>query len=248
MGRFQYFTSIVLILSMNSVGYLLYGLGYLLLYPRVKCFKDGMELTDPKDIKFMCQPQYFCNAQNGVIFETVTENQFSLDNWMVKYDMVCASPLMISSFSMVYFLGWTFGSLFLPQWSDLKGRRLPMILINVVNILCLIIIALLPGGSEKEAYPLIGLFFVLGIFTAGRTTVGYCYMCEMIPQKYQVTVGSLFNVSEAFIYIYLTVYYMHYKNWEPTLWFAIGMLVLMTLGLVIIPESPKWLYSQGRYT
>lgn len=89
---------------------------------------------------------------------------------------------------------------------------------------------------------------ILGLSSAGRVAIGFCYMMEFQPLSYQSAISSIWNVSEGLVYIWLTIYYKYIsKDWY---WTAIVPTVVNTLvlvALVFLPESPKWLYDQQRY-
>lgn len=57
--------------------------------------------------------------------------------------------------------------------------------------------------------------------------------------------GTVWNMNEGMVYIYLTIYYRYIsKNWIPTLIFAISLQSLTILLIVLwVPESPRWLYN-----
>ena len=59
-------------------------------------------------------PSYFCNDSNNITWFKDSDDQFSLNNWIDRFELTCASPFIISSFSMFNFMGWALGSLFVP--------------------------------------------------------------------------------------------------------------------------------------
>ena len=94
-----------------------------------------------------------------------------------------------------------------------------------------------------------GTFFTHGLASSVRALVGFCIMCDFAPDKNHSMIGGVWNVMEGIIYIYLTIYYSSIsKNW---VWPEVFSLVLTVVTGTIIafwmPESPKWLYKQGRY-
>lgn len=99
-------------------------------------------------------------------------------------------------------------------------------------------------------YVIIVLMFVAGFLSGGRMTVGYCFMVEMAPEKYAGMMGTVWDVSESVVYIILTVYFRYInKNWHYIIAFAtILNFIAITLIVCFIPESPKWLYDQKKYS
>ena len=107
-------------LSINSTGWLAYGLPYLLLYPEFAC--EGIEKGSAEYYE-KCVPSYFCGEHAEISWEIVEDSTHTLDNWMSKYDLTCESPYLISSFGMSFFFGFFLGSFFLPSMSDKMGRK-----------------------------------------------------------------------------------------------------------------------------
>lgn len=47
----------------------------------------------------------------------------TLDNWIRKFNLDCASESVIGSFGMLFFFGFSIGSLFVARLSDKYGRK-----------------------------------------------------------------------------------------------------------------------------
>jgi len=104
---------------MNTSGWLIYCQSYLLLLPKFSC----QGIIDPsKEYDDKCVPEYFCK-HNEIKWSIVEDDQYTLDNWMKKYALYCASDLTISAIGMAYFSGFAVGAAFLPGLSDVYGRK-----------------------------------------------------------------------------------------------------------------------------
>jgi Na+/melibiose symporter-like transporter len=92
-------------------------------------------------------------------------------------------------------------------------------------------------------------FFVNGVSSAVRVSIGYCYFSEFAPKAKSDLMGTLWCVSDGSIYIWLTLYYRFIsKDWKWTVAVAFVFELISFLGTwAILPESPQWLYSQKRY-
>jgi len=71
----------------------------------------------------LCKPSKFCDVNNKISYEVDENADYSLQNWIHDFDLVCASSLTISSFASLFFMGFAFGSLFIPKLSDKYGRK-----------------------------------------------------------------------------------------------------------------------------
>jgi len=130
-------------LLINSGGWAVYIIAYLLLYPTFKCegIPDGSE-----EYKEKCVPNYFCEAENNIDWSIVEEDALTLHNWMRQWDLYCASKFTIGMFAMSFFLGFTIGSIIVPGLSDKGGRKNWSIYSFTVHAACGIGIMLLPAS------------------------------------------------------------------------------------------------------
>ena len=113
-----------MLLSINTNGWLIYGLSYLLLYPKYNCtYPDGSEIPDDSDdyISY-CNPQFFC-ANDAYGWSIDWNDHNSLHNLTDKFNLNCASKLTISSLGMLFFGGFAAGSPFIPRMADVYGRK-----------------------------------------------------------------------------------------------------------------------------
>ena len=118
---------------MNAQGWLIYNLAYLTLYPKYDCWdKDGEIIPDDSDDYVnKCRPEYFCQEQNGIRWDVDWSNDKSIENWISKFGLNCASGLTISSFGMLYFSGFAVGSTFWPRQADFMGRK-PFVILTLL--------------------------------------------------------------------------------------------------------------------
>lgn len=244
-GAFQVLSALLIMTTLNTNGYIIYQFAYLLLYPEVTCFDKISKAPVEGD---ECKPDYFCVADHNVGYEIIEDSELTLTNWITDFDLLCASKFTISSFAMAFFTGFALGSFFLPQQADVHGRKKPFFLCMAVQLVALLVVIFVPYHKQSSVTILQVCMLVLGLSSAGRVAIGFCYMQEFQPLSYQSAISSIWNVSEGAVYIYLTIYYKYIdKDWY---WTAVVPTVVNTLvlfALVYLPESPKWLYDQKRY-
>lgn len=135
-GKFQIFAFSAICMCLSSGGYLIYHLEYLLLQPEYDC-----------NVEEECKPEVFCKYED---FEPTVnwKSQTSLHNWVEKFDLKCANELLISSFGMTFFAGWTIGSFFVPQMGDKYGRKKVFIYCMIMSAFLLIASLVLPSGRN----------------------------------------------------------------------------------------------------
>jgi MFS family permease len=141
------------------------------------------------------------------------------------------------------FLGWTFASLFVPRISDLKGRRTILIITWAVNWLVVLGLAL-----SKSLPFTFGLMFVLGMVSCSRCAVGFCMLMEFHPPAQQKILSALFQAGSGFAMITASIIAITTRK---TVYISIFMLIVNMITLialiVLIPESPKFLFANKRY-
>lgn len=194
-----------------------------------------------------CKPAYFCSNRD-IKYEILQNDELTLNNWVQDFDLVCDSHLAISFYSMSWIIGFLVGFFILPYFQDNYGRKYVYTISIFIIEIIMIIITFLPRKNSTK-WTLYLLIFITGLFSCARFTTGYNYLTEMWPAKNLSTVSSLNNVLEGLIIISISTYYMTVsKDWEPILYYAATTgLIAMTLNCVFLPESPKWLYSKGKY-
>ena len=89
------------------------------MYPEFTC--PDFDLGS-KEYYEKCNPEHFC-VHAEIEWYPNYESEHTLNNWMMNWDLICESSYLINSFGMSFFLGYVFGSFFLPTMSDKFGRR-----------------------------------------------------------------------------------------------------------------------------
>lgn len=159
-GLFQLIIYLLFVVSLNTQGVINYNYTYLLLYPKFECYntETGLALSYEEQSE-KCQPHHFCEAENGIGYTIDYEDEITLSNWIEKFDLICAGKFIISSFAMFYFMGFCSGSMLIPRMGDLYGRKKIFCASLFLQLMTLVSILLVPGGSSKNAY-----FVVLALF------------------------------------------------------------------------------------
>jgi len=142
----------------------------------------------------LCKPAKFCDAKNNIAWRIDPSDEISLENWIVKYDLVCANPFLISLFGMMFFTGFTVGSLFIPNLSDKYGRKWFFVASILVQALTNVVIFMLPGQERRYVHMIIALMFVHGICSSCRITIGFCMQSDFSPTAYNSAISSFWNI------------------------------------------------------
>ena len=169
-----------------------------------------------------CIPDYFCNKENIDLFDKwtyVKDSSISLNNWMLKYDLICADYTIISSFGMAYYAGFALSNLIIPPMSDKRGRKNWYLGSQLIQTLSTLGIALMPGNPEAKHYAIpiiVAMFFIQGCTRSGTQLIGYCMMLDSAPESTHSWITGIWSFSEGWAYVSLTLYYKYIS--KDTIW------------------------------
>jgi len=73
-------------------------------------------------------------------------------------------------------------------------------------------------------------------------------MQEVTPGKYRVWAGTAAQFMDSFTEVIISLYYMYIsRNWIYLQYYCTFITILCVICLSIVPDSPKYLYSKGRF-
>jgi len=154
-----------------------------------------------------------------------------------------AEPYLIGLAGSSAFAGWTVACLIIPRLGDLYGRKWPVSISLLIATVTHILIVM----SENWSWTVF-LFFIFGGCCAGRYSTAFVYMTELLPKKDQDIFGSLVQCLDAGTFIIIPLYFRFIsKEWLPLQLFVIACALVSQVALLFIPESPKYLYSKGKF-
>ena len=240
-GRFQYLAYAVIGMALNSTSYWAYPLGYFIQQPKYDCdFTAGV--SEAESLK-LCTAQYICDKDPRITNWSIDwESDKSLENWQGKLDLMCAPTWKVGMLGTCLFVGWASTLLWVPSFGDKYGRK------NIFAVsmsLNLIMYSVMMWTTSLDVM-LISVFFQ-GALNSVRVNIGYLYLLEMMPKHLQTTVGSIWGMSDAAIYLLATLYF-----WKVSKeWFYFAMIgyflnVFTAIGAWFLPESPRYLLNMGK--
>ena len=160
------------------------------------------------------------------------------------------SPMAEGLVTSTLLLGAAFGALFAGRLSDTYGRRKTIMGLAIIFAVATI------GCSIS---PTIGLLVlsrtVLGLAVGGASVIVPVYLAEMSPAAQRgriVTQNELMIVTGQFLaFTFNAVLGNMFPEanhiWRYMLVIATLPAVVLWFGMLVLPESPRWLASAGRY-
>ncbi|TXR51620.1 sugar porter family MFS transporter [Quadrisphaera setariae] len=144
--------------------------------------------------------------------------------------------------------GAALGALFAGRIADRIGRRTTLLICGVVFLVGALGCALAPGFGV-----LVASRFVLGLGVGAAAVICPVYLAEMAPAEKRariVTINELMIVSGQLLAFAINAVIGalvdHPGNWRVMLGVAAVPAVGLLLGMVVLPESPRWLALRGR--
>lgn len=142
----------------------------------------------------------------------------------------------------LFFLGFAISSAIVPPLGDKYGRKWTFILSMLVQTICYFVVFF-----SKNIYLTIVFYFIVGLCSGGVVVVSTIYMNEFMPVKAQTFVTTALNCMDASIMITQSIYYSFNRDWYPLHVFGLIYQCIMLLAALVIPESPKFMYTNKRF-
>ncbi|KAK2176140.1 hypothetical protein NP493_680g00020 [Ridgeia piscesae] len=156
-------------------------------------------------------------------------------------DLVCDRAWMVSLIQTIYMTGFLSGCIGFGQLSDRIGRKKTL----VISLACETVFA--TAGIFACNYVLCVVFrFLVGAAAAGAFTTIFVFSMEIIGPKYRVSTGIMVQLWFAVGLMILPLAAYFVRDHVHLQWLMAMTPVLMVIYAFFIPESPRWLVSQGR--
>ena len=89
--------------------------------------------------------------------------------------------------------------------------------------------------------------FLLGCLSSIRIMIGYNYLVELMPKRYQTLTGTCWCLLEAFIPFMCALYFWQVsKEWLYVFLVGYAMQLFGLVAVFVLPESPNLSLEMGR--
>lgn len=172
------------------------------------------------------------------------EHSGTIDNWVTKLDLVCASDTKIMMISTALFAGWFFGVIVVPRLADTYGRT-PFI--KYGSLLQLIAYTMVLTASSYSM--LICAMSMLGLLSSIRVQVCLVYLSEHLKRDVWNVVILASSLFEAAIQVSVTLYFKYGS--KDIFWFLLTAYCVHAVGSLGVHlyfvESPKFLVESSQH-
>lgn len=145
--------------------------------------------------------------------------------------------------------GAALGALLGGRIADALGRRRAILIIAVIFILGTVTCSLAPDRTALSVFR-----FILGLAVGGASVVVPTYLAEIAPAERRgrtITLNELMIVSGQLLAFAINAAIGaslgdHFGIWRWMLAVAVVPALVLFVGMLFMPQSPRWLVSKGR--
>ncbi|XP_053604866.1 organic cation transporter protein isoform X3 [Plodia interpunctella] len=256
-GRYQCFQFILHILSALTAGMHMLSLVTVAAVPDHRCAVPGVDTANYTEL---WNSSFILNAiplnehgkldeckiygDNQTVEECISwiyDTQYYTSSRGIEWDFVCSRRWMGAATQTAYMFGVVVGSLVIGRLSDKFGRKTAFVWAGLLQLLFGVSVAFI-----TEYYTLIIFRFMYGIFGSGSYIAGYVLAMEIVGPSKRTICGVIFQIMYAVGIMLLAAWgYLIDNRFYLQIVYALHAVILLPHWL-IMDESPRWLWAQGR--
>ncbi|KAL7630040.1 UNVERIFIED_CONTAM: hypothetical protein RMT77_019833 [Armadillidium vulgare] len=160
---------------------------------------------------------------------------------VTEWDLVCNDKWLMSSIQSTFMLGILTGAIVFTIISDKLGRRLSILICNVLFLFTSVAAAFVNSLSM-----FLILRFIVAACGQGLTLVTYVLLMECLSLKGRPVIGGLKHTFFGMGYLLLIFCSYFFRDWRVLqLTISVPSIILIT-HFWILPESPRWIFLKGK--
>ncbi|MCJ8736551.1 hypothetical protein PDJAM_G00013680 [Pangasius djambal] len=180
-------------------------------------------------------------TQNGGDFTQTVTFKKDVSSIVTEWHLVRQEAYKVSLAGSLFFVGVLVGNVLFGPLSDKIGRK-PIFLITLFFE-----IVFAYGSALAPSYELFALSrLMVGLMNGGMALICFILSQEYVGKAYWALTGTIANMTFAVGIALFALLGYYVRSWRNLAMAANCPGVLLFLFCIMLPESPRWLYSQGR--
>ncbi|KAF7253519.1 Solute carrier family 22 member 2 [Varanus komodoensis] len=174
-------------------------------------------------------------CQDGWLYDS------SVQSIVSEFDLVCEYSWKLDVFQACVNAGFFIGSVYIGYIADRFGRKASLLINTLVTSIAGVLVSIAPNYLWSVIFR-----FIQGLVSKGSWTAGYILITEIVGPAYRRTVAILYQAAFAVGLLALDALAYAIPHWR---WLQLTITLPMFLFMLYywcLPESPRWLISQGQ--
>ena len=180
----------------------------------------------------LCNRTEYCSNK----YETYIDYSQSINNWALKYDLLCEKSIFMKYLTSLIFLMTIVSALVMSIFTDKIGRIYTFQIESIGNLIAFLLL-----------YYETSLFFIFGGVILNMLFSHIYYVCllyiyEYFPKKYFIILMTIHHLSYGVIGLLATLYSDRFKEIKSFLMIMIIISIIsVAYSFNLLTESPDWL-------
>ncbi|XP_013173421.1 PREDICTED: organic cation transporter protein isoform X2 [Papilio xuthus] len=256
-GRYQCFQFILHILAALTAGMHMLSLVTVAAVPDHRCALEGidsMNYTEPWNSSLVRNAiplnehgklescyMYGVNKTLKECQSWVYDTKYYTSSRGIEWDFVCSRRWMGAAGQTAYMFGVVIGSVVLGRLCDKLGRKTIFVWSGILQLVLGVAVAF-----TTEYYTFTVVRFLYGIFGSGSYIAGFVLTMELVGPTRRTICGVTFQIMFAIGIMLLAAWgYLLDNRFYLQILYALHAVILLP-HWIIMDESPRWLWAQGR--
>ncbi|XP_052750909.1 organic cation transporter protein-like [Galleria mellonella] len=159
-----------------------------------------------------------------------------------EWGLICERAWLANFTQTMYMFGVLVGSVMFGFIADRYGRRPGITTAALLQLCCSAAVPFCPNYWTFTA-----IRFILGTATAGLLVISFVLVVEIVGPSKRELVASVYHIPLSIGEMLMPVFAYYLRRWNT---YSIGLAIpncIFLTYIFLMPESPKWLISVGRY-
>ncbi|VIO97102.1 Uncharacterized protein BM_BM11809 [Brugia malayi] len=172
----------------------------------------------------------------------IYDDNIYIDTLVTEYDLVCDRKYWVDLTSMAFYIGSFIGNVLFGYIADKFGRR-----VSFFSILATLVICGTMNAFAWDTYSFTVLRFLTGLAFPALFQLPFILSMEFMGKSGRIFSSIMLDVFFGVAMVLLGVLAMLIRRWRQLIFFSNAPFIILFIYYFIVPESPRWLVSVGRY-